>query len=327
MCEKDLISIIVPIYNQEKYLCECVESLIVQSYKNIEIILVDDGSTDHSGMICDNYSKKDKRIKVIHQKNGGLSCARNIGIEYCRGKYIVFVDSDDYVEKKYISSLYFALKENDVQIAMCNYTEFNFNNVIRNECENYLKEVHTTNDLLTVLWKSSETYVACVVVWNKIFDRNIFDNIKFKEPIHEDEFLFNKLITMNLSVKFIDESLYNYRQRENSLIHKPISKDNLLFLDCLNERINILEEKKLISILNKARMVFLDKYIEYYFELKKQDRIVLKNKYYLFFKKFIKELKNILTHKNYIRFSLFLISPQVYNVVVMMKNKFRKEKI
>ena len=112
----DLITVVVPVYNVEQYLKDCIDSIILQTYKDIEIILVDDGSTDTSGLICDEYKSKDKRIKVFHKENGGLSSARNCGIENATGKYITFVDSDDVVRENYILFLYKAIKELEKEV-------------------------------------------------------------------------------------------------------------------------------------------------------------------------------------------------------------------
>lgn len=119
--KEDLISIIVPVYKVENYLSKCLDSMICQTYKNIEIILVDDGSPDNSGKICDDYAKKDSRIKVIHKENGGLSDARNAGLKIATGKYIGFVDSDDYISVEMYEKLYNQAKKEDADIACCNY--------------------------------------------------------------------------------------------------------------------------------------------------------------------------------------------------------------
>ena len=118
---KDLISVIIPVYNVDKYLERCIDSVIVQTYSNLEIILVDDGSNDDSGIICDRYAKFDDRIKVIHKKNGGVSSARNEGIKYCNGKYIGFVDSDDYIDSTMYEYLYNLLISNDADISCCDF--------------------------------------------------------------------------------------------------------------------------------------------------------------------------------------------------------------
>ena len=119
MNKQDLISVIVPVYNVENYLKRCLDSIINQTYQNIEIILIDDGSTDNSGNLCEDYKKIDNRIKVVHKTNGGLSDARNTGIKKAKGKYITFVDSDDYVEYDYVEYLYNLIKKYDTNISFC----------------------------------------------------------------------------------------------------------------------------------------------------------------------------------------------------------------
>lgn len=123
----ELVSIIVPVYNVEKYLKECIESIINQSFSNLEIILVDDGSTDESGNICDDFLNKDKRIKVFHKTNGGLSDARNYGINNSSGKYITFVDSDDLISPIFIDVLYNAIKQYDTHLSICGFQRFKDN--------------------------------------------------------------------------------------------------------------------------------------------------------------------------------------------------------
>ena len=122
---EDLISVVVPIYNVEKYLKTCIETIIKQTYKNIEIILVNDGSTDNSLQICNEFKEKEKRIKVINKKNGGLSDARNIGLKKAKGKYICFIDSDDFINEKYIEELHSLIIKNNAQIAICSFENVN----------------------------------------------------------------------------------------------------------------------------------------------------------------------------------------------------------
>ena len=133
MKKNNLISIIVPIYNVEKYLKKCIDSIINQTYKNLEIILVDDGSPDNCGKICDEYAKKDNRIKVIHKENGGVSSARNVGVENATGEYIGFVDSDDYIEKDMYEVLINNLKKENADISIISNYEVYKNKIIENK--------------------------------------------------------------------------------------------------------------------------------------------------------------------------------------------------
>ena len=143
--EKDLISVIIPVYKVEKFLDRCIESVVNQTYKNLEIILVDDGSPDKCGEMCDEWAKKDDRIEVIHKPNGGLSDARNIGIDKCKGDFIMFVDSDDYLDLEICSKLHKILKEFNADFSMCNAKKFYENdNLIINE--NKVKDVKLFKD-------------------------------------------------------------------------------------------------------------------------------------------------------------------------------------
>ena len=146
MINNPKISVIVPVYNVEKYLPTCLDSIIAQSYKNLEIIVVDDGAKDSSGAICDEYAKKDVRIVSLHKQNGGLSDARNYGMQFMTGDYISFIDSDDYVHPDYISTLYNNLVENDADISICNFEK---TNEVRKPKTNELTddEIHVYNTI------------------------------------------------------------------------------------------------------------------------------------------------------------------------------------
>ena len=171
---KDLISIIVPIYKVEKHLKKCIKSIVEQSYTNLEIILVDDGSPDNCGKICDEYAKKDCRIKVIHKKNGGLSDARNCGIDKSSGKYLMFVDSDDYIDKNICEKLINASKEYDCDIVMCNIYRV-VNNKIYIEKEISALSKNEVLDGITVMKEFFKNFsIDLYVSWNKLYKRELF---------------------------------------------------------------------------------------------------------------------------------------------------------
>lgn len=209
------ISIVVPIYNVENYIKECVESLINQDYENIEIILVDDGSTDSSGIICDDYQKNNTNVFSYHKKNGGLSDARNYGIDRANGKYIAFVDGDDMVEKDYISFMYKLIKEGNVEISSCGIKKIYENgtikidsfenihkNFIGNEAEIYLNVIGYFN------------VSAC----NKLFKKDLFDTIRFpKGKKSEDWFVMYKIIEKSNELFYDSTPKYIYRQRIGSI--------------------------------------------------------------------------------------------------------------
>jgi len=218
---KSLVSIIVPVYNVEMYIHECVDSILAQSYENFECILVDDESPDHCPEICDEYAVKDSRIRVIHQKNGGIASARNSGIEACSGKYIAFVDSDDSVHPDFISSLINAIERLNAQVACCNYYKWAFINTKIDI--NFGDGLFYCEGIKII----ESAYYSCgpgVVVWNKLYSRKLFEEVKFFEGIwHEDEFFFHHIFLKCDKVALIDRNLYNYRIREGSFMHSPFS--------------------------------------------------------------------------------------------------------
>lgn len=220
----NLISIIVPIYKVEEYLRECVDSVLNQTYKNLEIILVDDGSPDGCPAICDEYASLDSRVKVVHRQNGGLSAARNSGIDVATGEYFCFVDSDDILHPQYCEILLKGCQENSVDICACKVLRF------QNPCD--------------VSYTGIETYSSCSVswnefllkqfsrdmeigVWNKIYKRTIFENVRFLEgKIHEDIIFAGDLCNLHLqNTTIVDSTLYFYRQRPDSIIQLQ-QKDN-----------------------------------------------------------------------------------------------------
>lgn len=213
----ELISVIVPIYNVEKYLPKCIESIQRQTYQNLEIILVDDGSCDRCPGICDKFAKDDSRIKVIHKKNGGLSDARNMGIEVANGKYLAFVDSDDYISQDMIKKLYCAIIRDNSDMAICNieYIDEN-NNPLNSNAIHVLDMTVEELGFWTKLYEGYYTY--CVVAWNKLYSKNLFVNTRYDVgKLHEDEFIIHKLVSKCKKISFLSEKLYYYLQREQSI--------------------------------------------------------------------------------------------------------------
>ncbi len=210
-----LISVIIPVYNVEDYLKKCVDSIINQTYKNLEIILVDDGSTDESSLICDSYLKLDSRIKVIHKKNGGLSDARNTGIDIAKGNYFAFVDSDDYIVNTTLESEINCLKNYNCQIAICN--------MIRYTVEGNTYSFYNPVDKVTV-YKNNDRFKTLnqPSVCNKLFEAALFDNIRF--PIgkyYEDTYIYHEVLFRANSVVLTGEDSYMYLIRSNSILGQP----------------------------------------------------------------------------------------------------------
>lgn len=218
----DLISVIVPVYNVEKYLQRCIQSLINQSYKMLEIILIDDGSTDKSGIICDYFAEHDPRIKVHHKENGGQGSARNIGLNNAKGKYITFVDSDDYVDEDYIEFLRDFIKQDNLDIACCNCQLINENGDIKriNRC-GLGKKYYTPIEAIKSTWYGEEFNIA---PWGKLYRSVLWDNIRFKECFSEDLATMHLLYIKAQRIGYSYEAKINWTIRNNSDIHSFNSK-------------------------------------------------------------------------------------------------------
>lgn len=242
-----MISVVVPIYNVEKYLVKCIESIIAQTYNNLEIILVNDGSTDNCGKICDDYAKKDQRIKVIHKDNGGLSDARNTGIEAAKGYYIGFVDSDDYINVNMYERLSNIIKTDNSKIAVCNFSlvyEKMGKNIFDNNNfnSNYLL-IDTKDKLLEYGMKNN--YDTFTVAWNKLYLRELFNDIRYpKGKIHEDVFTTYKLLYKAQKISYTEDVMYYYLQRESSITKQKFNEKRLYQLDALQEQLEFYQLKK-----------------------------------------------------------------------------------
>lgn len=237
--KKGLISIIVPVYKVEEYLDRCVESLVNQTYTNLEIILVDDGSPDNSGKLCDEWALKDKRIKVIHKENGGLSDARNKGLDIAIGEYICFVDSDDYLNERYVEQLYDCIIRNNVKISQCNIIHFFEDGTLERINDNKNDVVNSRDIVLSI--SKAQTYN--VVVWNKMYHYSLFNNIRFPfGKIHEDEFTTYKLYELVDKVGTIDSFLYYYRSNSGGITGSKFNLKRMDILEAIVDRINYYKE-------------------------------------------------------------------------------------
>ncbi len=211
---KPLISIIVPVYNVEQYIQRCLNSIINQTYKNLEIILVDDGSPDQCPQICDDYAAKDSRIMVIHKKNGGLSDARNAGLDICKGKFISFVDSDDWIDTNYIKTLFDLLTETKTDIAIGNF--FKTDGLKKNPT--FPIQHRTLKPTEAIICCTRGNTPAFAISCSKLYKKELFDNLRF--PVgkyHEDEFTTYLLFYKSTSVAYTSQVLYYYYSRETSI--------------------------------------------------------------------------------------------------------------
>ena len=231
------VSIIVPIYNVEKYIDRCVESLVCQTYRNIEILLVDDGSKDLSGKKADEWCNKYERIKVIHKENGGLSAARNIGIEKSTGSHLVFVDSDDWIHEKMIERLTEELTQAD--IVCCGMIRAN--ETEQTNIEWFPKKIVVSGVMATKMLVENSLFTSHIQ--KNIFPKSLFDNVKFPEgKVYEDIRTAHKLFLQVDKVCILPEHYYYYFERSNSITNTVKLGNQLEWFDALDERTKELSE-------------------------------------------------------------------------------------
>lgn len=246
---KPLVSIIVPVYKVESYLRRCLDSVISQTYVNLEIILVDDGSPDNCPQICDEYAEKDKRVVVIHKKNGGLSDARNAGLDICKGEYISFVDSDDWIDRDFVKIL--------INVILCERADIAFANFKRvsdeKPCKRYT--VSKSNNPIEVLDGKvafrrllSENGTSLVIAWGKLYKKLLFENVRFPIGLlHEDEYTTYKLLCSSSRIVFLDIPLYFYFQREDSIMGTAKSS-SIRALRAKVERYNFIKQHEFLDL-------------------------------------------------------------------------------
>lgn len=317
----ELISVIVPIYNVEKYLKKCVDSIIDQTYENLEIILVNDGSTDNSGKIAESYIKIDKRIKVYHKENGGLSDARNFGIKKSKGEYLAFVDSDDFIEKNMYEVLLSNLKEYNADISICGryivYPDGKKNNRVGE-----IKKIKM-NKRESLIQLNSYSYFdmsAC----DKLFKRNLFEDIEFPFGKKcEDYYTMYKIFAKSNLVIYDSIPLYNYYQRANSISRNKKYDDS--YIKASKSQVDFFEKN--FSELNYIA------YTAYFFsnvasfnnivknKIKVENKIIRNikeetRKYY----KYVINNKNISTKKR-IQAFIFCKMNHLYKVIYLITNR------
>ncbi|MFA9376694.1 MAG: glycosyltransferase family 2 protein [Lachnotalea sp.] len=314
MVMNELVSVIVPIYNVENYIRRCINSIINQNYTNLEIILVDDESPDKCPEICEEYRDIDKRIKVIHQKNAGLSGARNAGIKVAKGEYIAFVDSDDFIDAEFIRILYQAIKDTKSDIAMCKYEYVKGDHMTQSKKPGE-NTVYTGVEMIENMYSLDGAFF--IVAWNKLYRITLFDTICYpKGRIHEDEATTHRLYYEAKQAVFVDRFLYGYFVGGESITRKKFNRNRLDWAWSVEQRLDFLEEMQLVKILPTALRAYADGVVDLYFQCRdllphsKKEQKILKAKISQTTKRVKKYGKFPL--KTRIGYELFIIMPSVY---------------
>lgn len=266
-----LISVIVPVYRVEKYLERCVKSILSQTYKNLEVILVDDGSPDQCPAICDACAEKDARVKVIHQENKGLSGARNAGIDAASGEYLAFVDSDDYVSPHFIEELYQLLQDTGCAIGQCRFSYVKGDGLVEEGDSAFC--IYRGESLMEQLYGPEEKATCFVVAWNKLYRAELFKKAGIRYPegrIHEDEATTYRLFHEAKKLAFLDRALYGYYTENGGSITSVFSAKRLQWLTAHEERIAFFKKNGYEKLLPAAYRKLCDACITFYFRCTEQ---------------------------------------------------------
>lgn len=321
---KPLISVIVPIYKVEEYLERCVDSILTQTYSNLEIILVDDGSPDNCGHICDKYAETDERVRVIHQENGGLPAARNAGLNVATGEYIGFVDSDDFIEAKMFEVLLNCLLENKVDIVQCGITNSEAKEYVNNADIHELLICNQKEAIIHLL--SSDEVVTCSV-WNKLYKAELFSQLRFPN-VRSEDFGLNYYMFKRISkIAVIDTPLYHYVLRGNSITTGKLRESHFDFIDMIHVMSEDEEEESLYPYwrIQKAitarnfliPIILSNQFVERYSMLRKD---MVGAKFVLWNRKYSVEIKMKL------HILVMWLCPVLYNSYIKWSHKPLKKK-
>lgn len=308
-----LISVIVPVYKVEKYLKRCIESIQKQTYQNLEIILVDDGSPDRSGEICDEYAKTDARIKVVHKPNGGLSDARNAGLSICTGELIGFVDSDDYIAPNFFEKLYQYKMEHHAEISVCNYVRFQGETVSDTKTEPKSVKVWKGKEALENIY-GSYGHLLSACVWNKLYDADLFENLRFPVGMkNEDEYILPRLIDKAETMVYAEEGLYYYYINEGSITEDSgyLMSDDVYKI--FEDRMAYFEDKgeEYARFVRLTKKGYLDRIIARYKKLSNREMLAHYRRKY-------KEYQKDVNGSGY---RIFSISPKAYYWLVKLTGR------
>ena len=264
---EDLISVIVAVYNIEEYLPRCVDSILAQTYRQLEIILVDDGSKDRSGQICDDYAARDARIRVIHKKNGGLSDARNAGLDIAAGAYIGFVDGDDWIEPDMYYAMYEACKAAGAQMAACRYKQITKSGIIDASGGNSVSLSRV--EALEIYVTGNERYQIYNSVWSKLFARTLIQDMRFPVGKNSEDIMFTTKAFCRIErLAYLDKAYYNYvLDREGSIMNEKAGerrlKDEIPFW---REQIAYIKDAGMPALSDKAAYHFYRRMLFYYID-------------------------------------------------------------
>ena len=328
MTDTPIISVIVTAYNVENYIEQCIKSLLAQTFSSMEFILVDDGSTDKSGEICDQYAQLDDRIKVIHRSNGGPSAARNAGFSIAEGKYIGYVDGDDWIEPEMYEKLYEACEQNQAQMSICSYRHWGEGAEESHPTGNQL--VLSREQAMEIYIMGDEQYHIYHAVWSKLFLRSIIQDLRFQEGHKSEDIMYTTCALGKIEkCVFLDTLLYNYRtDRVGSIMNSKLEErrfqDEIPFT---REQIAYLRGLGMTELSEKASYQFYRRLLYYYLDFRKRKMKKAGRRTIQFLreeKEKIRQIykKDFVTTGDRVRMKIALRVPFCYYILVKFYDKY-----
>lgn len=303
-----IISVIVPVYRVEKYLKRCVDSILAQTYRDFELILVDDGSPDYCGTICEEYAKKDRRIVVLHRENGGLSAARNTGIawafENSDSKYLTFIDSDDWIHPQYLELLFQAVDEKLVSVSVCNFERSDGLGEGVPECvaDFSFEQMDAETLLVDHVWNFN-------YAWGKLYQKQYFQEVRYPEGKNfEDTFTTYKLLFAAKQIVLIDKPLYFYFKNENGITRSPWTPKELVVFEAMKDQLFFYRKNGYMHALEKEEYLYVNHFAYQICRIRENKAELKQNRVYL--RRLRREMMKLI-HQNPDRFG-YRKMPQCY---------------
>lgn len=328
--QKETISVIVTVYNIGGYLERAVDSILQQTYKNLEVLLIDDGSTDASGALCDRYAQKDSRVKVVHQKNGGAYAARNTGLSCATGEYLTFVDGDDWIDACMYEMLMSAMRQQDADLAVCRYRKI-FGE--RQEDDSTKKAaVFEGQEILEKYLEEDDNWLIQTAPWNKLYRRSLIGNITFPASIYEDMLYTIRLLNQPARSVYLDTAYYNYvcdrgSSTTNLGIHEKTFQDLIPNLYLRSEFLREIGREDLALLHD----YFLYKRLLLFYTKVRRGKDPRKREYLAFLTQKLQEGKEkyarvysipLANPNEYRKMKIFLASPFLYDIVMWINDRF-----
>ena len=312
-----LISVIVPVYNREGYLDRCIGSILAQTYGHLEILLVDDGSTDRSGTVCDGYAARDARIRVLHRENGGVSAARNMGLDCCQGDYIAFVDSDDFIRPDMYRAMLEAMEEHGAAVCVCQWQYLRTDGtgaVDLARVDPAIFGTMSSGEFARFLYRGAYENGVVVSPCNKLYRRDCFRGLRFSGRYAEDDGLHTQLLSREFPVYVMQEQFYIYAENPDSLSHRGFRQESLAILDILRRRTALFRRDPFL--VRESKRTYCNLYIEYFYRAK-DAQIPMPGPGT--FRRYVRDLVSgrECGAKFALRMGLFLLSPALYRALLV----------